>query len=63
MNKKIMLVYSTIHFIVDFSCAIFVTNIIIPQLTDSFSLFLAIVIYNFFCFCNTIANWNSSRQN
>ena len=50
MNKKIMLVYSTIHFIVDFSCAIFVTNIIIPQLTDSFSLFLAIVIYNFFAF-------------
>lgn len=50
MNKKIMLVYSTIHFIVDFSCAVLVANIITPQLTGSFSLFLAIVIYNFFAF-------------
>lgn len=50
MNKKIMIVYSTIHFIVDFSCAALVANVIIPQLTGSFSLFLAIVIYNFFAF-------------
>ena len=50
MNKKIMLVYSTIHFIVDFSCAVLVANIITPQLTGSFSLFLAIAIYNFFAF-------------
>lgn len=50
MNKKIMLIYSTIHFIVDFSCAVLVYNIITPQLTGTFSLFLAIVIYNFFAF-------------
>ena len=50
MNKKIMLVYSTIHFVVDFSCAVLVNNIITPKLAGSFSLFLAIVIYNFFAF-------------
>lgn len=50
MNKQIMLLYSSIHFVIDFSCAILVTNIITPQLTGSFSLFLAIVIYNFFAF-------------
>lgn len=50
MNKNIMLVYSTIHFVVDFSCAVLVNNIITPKLAGSFSLFLAIVIYNFFAF-------------
>ena len=50
MNKKIMLVYSIIHFVVDFSCAVLISNIIIPQLTGSFSLFFAIIIYNFFAF-------------
>ena len=28
MNKKIVLIYSTIHFIVDLACAILVTNFI-----------------------------------
>ena len=50
MNKKIMLIYSIIHFVVDFSCAVLISNIIIPQLTGSFSLFFAIIIYNFFAF-------------
>ena len=50
MNKKVMLVYSIIHFVVDFSCAVLVDNIITSLLTGSFSLFLAIVIYNFFAF-------------
>lgn len=50
MSKRIMLVYSTIHFIVDFSCALLVTNIITPLLSGSFSLLLGIVIYNFFAF-------------
>ena len=50
MNKKIMLVYSIIHFVVDFSCAILVSNIITPQLIGSYSLFLAIITYNFFAF-------------
>ena len=48
MNKKIMLVYSTIHFIVDFSCAIFVTNIVIPQSTDSFSLSVLLGFFTIF---------------
>ena len=50
MNKKIMLVYSIIHFVVDFSCAILVSNIVTPQLTGSFALFLSIITYNFFAF-------------
>ena len=50
MNKKIMFVYSIIHFVVDFSCAILVSNIVTPQLTGSFALFLSIIIYNFFAF-------------
>ena len=50
MNKKIMLIYSIIHFVVDFSCAILVSNVVTPKLMGSFSLFLAIIAYNFFAF-------------
>lgn len=50
MNKKIMSVYSIIHFVVDFSCAILMANIITPQLKESLLLTLAIVCYNFFAF-------------
>lgn len=50
MNKKITLTYSIIHFIVDFSCAILISNIVAQKSTYSFSLFLAIIIYNFFAF-------------
>lgn len=50
MKVKIVSIYSIIHFIVDFSCAILVTNIITPYLNTTLSVFLAIVIYNFFAF-------------
>lgn len=50
MNKIIMLIYSTIHFVVDFACSLLVANVITPKLSGSFLLFLAIIIYNFFAF-------------
>ncbi len=50
MKKKIVSVYSIIHFIVDLSCAVLVTNLVTQKLGGGMPLFLAIVLYNFFAF-------------
>lgn len=50
MNKKIVLIYSTIHFIVDLACAILVTNFISQKIGGNISFFIGIIIYNFFAF-------------
>ena len=50
MRKKIVSVYSIIHFIVDLSCAILVTNLVTQKLGNGMTLFWAIVLYNFFAF-------------
>ena len=50
MNKKIVLMYSTIHFIVDLACAILVTNFISQKINGNISLFIGIIVYNFFAF-------------
>ena len=50
MNKKIVLTYSTIHFIVDLACAILVTNFISQKINGNISLFIGIIVYNFFAF-------------
>ena len=50
MNKKIVLIYSTIHFIVDLACAILVTNFISQKIGGNISLFIGVLVYNFFAF-------------
>ena len=50
MNQKIVLIYSTIHFIVDLACAILVTNFISQKIGGNISFFIGIIIYNFFAF-------------
>ena len=50
MNKKIVGIYSVVHFIVDLSCAILVTNLLIQKMGQNANLFIAILIYNFFAF-------------
>ena len=50
MNKKIVGIYSVIHFIVDLSCAILVTNLVTQKIGQNANLFIAILIYNFFAF-------------
>lgn len=50
MNKKIVGIYSSIHFIVDLSCAILVSNLVIQKMGVSTNLSIAIFIYNFFAF-------------
>lgn len=50
MNKKIVGLYSAIHFIVDLSCAVLVTNLITQKMGQNANLFIAILIYNFFAF-------------
>lgn len=50
MNKKIVGIYSIIHFIVDLSCAILVSNLVTNKIGVSTNLFIAIFIYNFFAF-------------
>ena len=50
MNKKIVLIYSTIHFIVDLACAILVTNFISQKIGGNISFFIGIIVYNFFAF-------------
>ena len=50
MRKKIVSIYSIIHFIVDLSCAILVTNLVTQKLGNGVPLFLAIILYNFFAF-------------
>ena len=50
MNKKIVLIYSTIHFIVDLASAILVTNFISQKIGGNISFFIGIIVYNFFAF-------------
>lgn len=50
MNKKIISIYSIIHFIVDLSCAVLVSNLVTQKMESETNLFIAILIYNFFAF-------------
>jgi len=50
MKRKIVSIYSLIHFIVDLSCAILVTNLVTQKMGLGEKLFIAIIIYNFFAF-------------
>ena len=50
MNKKIVGIYSIIHFIVDLSCAILVSNLVTQKMGINMNLFIAILLYNFFAF-------------
>ena len=50
MNKKIVGIYSLIHFIVDLACAVLVKDIVTQKLGLGIDLFLAVIIYNFFAF-------------
>lgn len=50
MIKKIVSIYSIIHFIVDLSCAILVSNLVTQKMGAGTNLFIAILIYNFFAF-------------
>ena len=50
MNKKIVGIYSIIHFIVDLSCAILVSNLITQKMGVTINLFVGILLYNFFAF-------------
>lgn len=50
MNKKIVTIYSIIHFIVDLACAVLVSNLVTQKMGQETNLFIAILIYNFFAF-------------
>ncbi len=50
MKRKIISIYSLIHFIVDLSCAILVTNLVTQKMGLGEKLFIAIILYNFFAF-------------
>lgn len=50
MKIKIVSLYSIIHFIIDFSCALLVINTVMPHLNGMISVFMAMIIYNFFAF-------------
>jgi FSR family fosmidomycin resistance protein-like MFS transporter len=50
MNKRIVGIYSIIHFIVDLACAILVSNLVTQKMGIGNNLFIAILIYNFFAF-------------
>ena len=50
MKKRIVLIYSIIHFIVDLACSILVTNLVSTKMSEGIGLFVAIIIYNFFAF-------------
>ena len=50
MNKRIVGIYSIIHFIVDLSCAILVSNLITQKIGLGTNLFIGILTYNFFAF-------------
>ena len=50
MKKKIVGIYSIIHFIVDLSCAILVTNLIYKKMGQNTNLYIALLLYNFFAF-------------
>ena len=52
MKSKIHIItiYSLIHFIVDFSCAYLVANLITPISTSTYTLLVAVLLYNMFAF-------------
>ena len=50
MNKRIIGIYSLIHFIVDLACAVLVTNLVTSKMGIGNGLFISIIIYNFFAF-------------
>ena len=50
MKKKIVSLYSIIHFIVDLSCAVLATNLIAKNMGLNSSLYIAVILYNFFAF-------------
>lgn len=50
MNKRIVGIYSIIHFIVDLACAVLVSNFVTQKMGQGTKLFIAILIYNFFAF-------------
>lgn len=50
MNKRIVFIYSIVHFIVDLACAVVIANLITPKIDGKISIFIAIFIYNFFAF-------------
>lgn len=50
MNKKIVSIYSVIHFVVDLACAVLVSNLVTQKMGAGTNLFIAILIYNFFAF-------------
>ena len=50
MKIKIVGIYSVIHFIVDLSCSILVSNLVTKKMGLDTNLFVAILTYNFFAF-------------
>ena len=50
MKTKIVGIYSVIHFIVDLSCSILVSNLVTKKMGLDTNLFVAILTYNFFAF-------------
>lgn len=50
MKKKITIIYSIIHFIVDLACCILVANLVTQKMGQTVNLFVAIILYNFFAF-------------
>ena len=50
MNKRIVGIYSIVHFIVDLACAILVSNLVTQKMGAGTNLFIAILIYNFCAF-------------
>ncbi len=50
MNKIITAVYSAVHFIVDLSCIVLVSNLITQKTDSPQKLFFSVIIYDFFAF-------------
>ena len=50
MNKKIVGIYSIIHFVVDLGCSILVSNLVLQKMGLGINLFIALLLYNFFAF-------------
>ena len=50
MNKRIVGIYSVIHFIVDLSCAVLVTNLVSQKMGQNVNFLMAVLLYNFFAF-------------
>ena len=57
VEKKIVIIYSIIHFIVDLFCAILVINVVTPQLSGTFALFL----FSFLIIANIDAGYFKNR--